>query len=242
MESENFDLESGGWLSTSQESPSERSEKQKESSKRAQAQLQKIQKDEKKAKGDNDDLFQILSRFIQNPLYDVLVPRVTLLLEKTYSSRFIMTVVALVSPEAAHFLLEAIGKGKLITEVIHLHHSEIREKFHEDTTHTSIRSWISTWINTSQEFLTKDTSSVVLSQKLSLLLASPDRRYASEALTEFFTFFFDMRNIDIDEKKSRAYADFILWELQKSLTKHLETADTDLRSQENVDTNTLFGI
>jgi hypothetical protein len=52
------------------------SEKQKESYKKAQAQIQKSQKDEKKAKSDNDDLFAILLRFIQNPYYEELIPMI----------------------------------------------------------------------------------------------------------------------------------------------------------------------
>jgi hypothetical protein len=48
----------------------EKSEKQKESYKKAQTQIQKSKKDEKKAKGDNEELFHILTRFISNPYYE----------------------------------------------------------------------------------------------------------------------------------------------------------------------------
>lgn len=75
MESD-LDLESGGGISGSAEVAREASEKQKESSKKAQAQLQKTQKDEKKAHQDNALLFQVLSRFLQNPYYESLVPSV----------------------------------------------------------------------------------------------------------------------------------------------------------------------
>lgn len=242
MESENSELESGDWLSNSREVSTEKSEKQKESSKKAQAQLQKIQKDEKKAKGDNEDLFIILSKFIQNPLYEPLVPRVTLLLEKTYSSRFIMSIVALVFPEAAYFVLGATGNQELISQVKHLYHSEIRKQFHDDDIHSSIRDWISTWIRVSQEFLTKDDNSIVLTQKLSTLLASVDQKYASMALADFFSFFFDMRNIVIDSKKSSAYAEFILSELQKSLLVFLSKSDGDLKKWEEVNVDNLFGV
>lgn len=242
MESENSEFESGNWLSSSWEASKEKSERQKESSKRAQSQLQKIQKDEKKAKWDNEDLFLILSRFIQNPLYETQILWVTSLLEKTYSSRFIMSVVALVFPEAAQFVLRATGNQSLISQITHLHHYELRQKFDDETIHASIRDWMSTWIRVSQEFLTQEESSLILMEKLSNLLASSDRKYALLVLSDFFSFFFDMRNLSIDTKKSLAYADFILSELQISLLKYLDTSDTDLRKWEEIDTNRLFGI
>jgi hypothetical protein len=101
------DIESSG-LTGSAEAPSEKSEKQREASKKAQSQLQKTQKDEKKAKGDNDILFQILSHFIKNPYYEELVPSVTKLLEIGFPSRYILGLVALVYPDAALHLFSVI--------------------------------------------------------------------------------------------------------------------------------------
>lgn len=98
-------LDSGNGPSSGSEKASEQSEKQKESSKRAQSQLQKTKKDEQKAKGDNTILFYILTRFIQNPLYDELIPTVTILLESTYPSRFILCIISLIFPEAAQHVL-----------------------------------------------------------------------------------------------------------------------------------------
>lgn len=140
-----------------------------------------------------------------------------------------MNIVALVFPEAAYFVLRATGNQEFISQVTGLYHSDIRLEFHDDEIHVSIRDWISTWIRVSEEFLTKDESSVILTQKLSSLLASSEKKSANIALTDFFLFFFDMRNITIDAKKSAAYAEFILSELQNSLLAFLGKSDEDLK-------------
>ncbi len=70
------------WLGQSAEWPKEYSEKQKDAYKKAQSQLQKTKKDEGKAQGDREVLFQILTRFIQNPYYEDFVPWITEILAK----------------------------------------------------------------------------------------------------------------------------------------------------------------
>jgi hypothetical protein len=81
------------------------SEKQKESYKKAQVQIQKSQKDERKAKSDNDDLFAILLRFIQNPYYEELIPMIIELLQISTPSRLILIYIAILYPEAALYIL-----------------------------------------------------------------------------------------------------------------------------------------
>ena len=107
---EDFDLSTSESpeSTSSPEAIREKSEKQKESYKKAQAQIQRAQKDEKKAKGDNDELFQILTRFIQNPYYESLVPRLTELLSIAFPSRPILGMLALIYPDAAYLVLSTI--------------------------------------------------------------------------------------------------------------------------------------
>ena len=123
---EDFDIASW-WESNeaagSPEAISEKSEKQKESYKKAQAQIQKSQKDEKKAKWDNDELFHILSRFIQNPYYESLVPRLTELLTIALPSRPIIGMLALIYPEASHNVMNSIGQGERINLLKSLYRS-----------------------------------------------------------------------------------------------------------------------
>ena len=116
--------------SSSEKSP-EKSEKQRESYKKAQAQIQKSQKDEKKAKGDNTDLFHILERFIQNPYYEELIPLITTLLGKSVPSRYIVSLISLFYPEATIHLLRTIGRHDDINLLLSLHHEAVRIDFDE---------------------------------------------------------------------------------------------------------------
>ncbi len=241
MESENFDLESSG-LSGSQEAPSEKSEKQKESSKKAQSQLQKTQKDEKKAKVDNDELFTILSKFIQNPFYEELIPLVNQLLEKSFPSRPILALVALIYPEATLYILDQIGKRDEIVRMTSLYRYQTLQIFEEKTLHESIRGWISFWMSFSSQFLVQESNSVVLGQKLLILLESDDRKIFTEALMRFFQFFLTTRNIEINESLARSYSVFIVSEFEKIITHWMEQADGDLRSSQDIDVKTLFGV
>lgn len=217
MESENFDIESTG-LSGSQEAPSEKSEKQKESSKKAQAKLQKTQKDEKKAKADNTELFIILSKFIQNPFYEELIPGVNKLLEKTFPSRPILVLVSLLYPEATLYILEQLGKRDEIVRMTSLYRYETLQIFEENTLHESIRGWISFWMSFSGQFLSQETNSVVLSQKFIHLLSSEeDRSLFIDVLTQFFQFFLTTRNIQLEYKRARSYSMFIMSEFEKTV-------------------------
>ena len=235
-------LDSGNGPSSGPEKTPEQSEKQKESSKRAQSQLQKTKKDEQKAKWDNTTLFYILARFIQNPLYDDLIPIVTALLESTYPSRFILCIIALVSPEAAEHLLGATGRGGEREKFLRLHHYSEKTPFHNDAMHPSIRDWVSLWMTSSQEFLTSSEGSVVLQQKLMTLFSGEKRSLAHEALMLFFSFFLDMRNVSIEKGKAETYAEFISSEYEKSVKKSLTTADKELRLEPTIDASSLFGV
>ncbi len=241
MESENFDLESSG-LSGSQEAPSEKSEKQKESSKKAQAQLQKTQKDEKKAKTDNTELFAILSKFIQNPFYEELVPSVNRLLEKSFPSRPILVLVSLLYPEATLYILDQLGKRDEIVRMTSLYRYETLQIFEENTLHESIRGWISFWMSFSGQFLAQESNSVVLAQKFLNLLESEDRKLFTDTITQFFQFFLVTRNIELESHRARSYSIFIIEEFEKIMKQLLDRSDVDLRMQQDIDVKSLFGV
>ena len=147
MSLEELSLESGDGGITSQEAQGEKSEKQKESSRRAQVQLQKVQKDEKKAKADNEDLFHILSKFIQNPLYTNLVPDITVLLQNNFPSRYLLFLIALVYPEASYYLLEKTGQNQYKPYVLSLARYPEPTPF-SDSVHTPLRDWVTVWLTT----------------------------------------------------------------------------------------------
>ena len=242
MSLDELSLDSGevGW--DAREAPSEKSEKQKESSRRAQAQLQKTQKDEKKAKWDNDDLFLLLSRFIQNPLYEELIPSVVSLLQMWYPSRFILVIIALVYPEAAHYLMSKIGKILTETSYMHMHRYDSAYAFHNEHLHPSIRDWVTLWMTGAQDFLSHPESSVVLHQKTLSLLSSSSRITAEDGVKMFFVFFLAARNVSIQSTVAQSYAQYIVAEYEKVIQKYLDNADPDLRMQSSVDVKSLFGM
>lgn len=235
------DIESSG-LTGSAEAPTEKSEKQREASKKAQSQLQKTQKDEKKAKGDNDILFQILSHFIKNPFYEDLVPTVTTLLEQWFPSRYILGLVALVYPDAAVHLFTHIWYHDKAMKITTLHRYETLTEFHEQDIHASLREWVSLWINAFEKYMTFSDASVITSQKLVTLLSETHSESSIESTERFFRFFFVSRNVNISEKQSAQYARFIIEMLIKTLSKNLLFADEDLKKIDTLSENDLFGI
>lgn len=235
------DIESSG-LTGAAEAPSEKSEKQREASKKAQSQLQKTQKDEKKAKVDNDVLFQILSHFIKNPYYEELVPFVTRLLEIGFPSRYILGLVALVYPDAALHLFTAIWHHDKAMKITSLHRYSEMTDFHEQDIHASLREWVSLWINALEKYITFADASVVTSQKLVILLSDTHSQNAIGSAERFFRFFFVSRNVNISEKQSLQYARFITDTLIQILSKNLLLADEDLKKLDTISENDLFGI
>ena len=242
MSLDELTLDSGDGGMNSSEWPSERSEKQKESSRRAQAQLQKVQKDEKKAKTDNEDLFKILSRFIQNPLYTELIPDITVLLQNNFPSRFLLFLIALVYPEASYYLLEKTGQWAYKQSLLSLFRYSEPTTF-SDAIHVSLRDWITLWLTTGEQFITHPEASVVLVQKFSELLSSPTHGVvARKSLATIFRFFFREKNVILSPEKSLAYSDFILSQLKTSLEASLLHMDSDLKEVKEIREQDLFGI
>lgn len=235
------DIDSPG-LSGSSEAPSEKSEKQREASKKAQSQLQKTQKDEQKARGDNDALFQILVRFIKNPYYEELIPVVSRLLEEWFPSRYILSLVALVYPDAALFFFQSSGSPEKAMKITALHRYETPTEFHEEMIHPTLREWMSIWINSMEKYLILPDNSVITAQKLSTLFQWKSIETAIFASERFFRFFFVSRNLLLPEKQAFQYARFITDLSSKAVKKFLEWADEDLKKEDTFTQNDLFGI
>ena len=231
------------WLGQSAEGPKEYSEKQKDAYKKAQSQLQKTKKDEWKAQGDREVLFQILARFIQNPYYEDFVPRITDILSKEVPARLIMSLISLVYPEAALHILTSLGRKKDVDILLSIHKYEKRVDLDESILHPSIRSWMNTWSYTSRIYLIDPTTSVVLSKKLAGFFEGKARSDIVDIFGYTIHFFFTSRNIIIDHKKARSYAEFIISEYADSLEAFLSWADTDLTNLESdVASSALFGL
>lgn len=242
MSLDELSIDSGESWTHGTEWISEKSEKQKESAKKAQSQLQKTKKDEQKAKWDNDALFHILIHFIKNPYYEELVPVVTELLQEGYPSRYILSLVALVYPDAALYLFQAVGSPHSAMKITNLHRYIEPTVFHEDEIHQSLRDWISMWINAVEKFLNLPDRSIVLSQKFLLLITLDSPEIAILASERFFRFFFTSRNLLLPEKQALQYARFITDLIHNAAKKSLEWADIDLTRTEKLDEKDLFWI
>lgn len=234
-------LDSGSGLSTWWEKAREQSEKQRESYKKAQAQIQRSQKDEKKAKWDNEQLFHILERFIQNPYYEELIPIITELLGKSVPSRYILSMIALFYPEATIHLLTTIGKPKDIDLLLSIHREAEMSQFDESSLHPTIRTWMSVWVQSSQIYMTQAEMSVVLQNKL-LWLLSHDKSIL-DALAQGLLFFFRSRNLHAEKRTMLLYAEHIIREYITSLEKALNNSeDKELIETSVIEDHIFFGL
>ena len=187
----------------------EKSEKQKEAYKKAQAQIQRAQKDEKKAKWDNDELFHILTRFIQNPYYESLVPQVTELLAIALPSRPIIGMLSLIYPDAAHHVFHSIWLPERIHLMQTLYRYDAPWNFHESDLHESLRGWISVWIDSYDKYLVTEDASLIMQKKFANMIQKSEKKILSW-ITEFVFFFFQSRNVIISRSTTEAYSHFIL--------------------------------
>lgn len=242
---EDFDIASA-WESTeasgSPEAIREKSEKQKESYKKAQAQIQKAKQDEKKAKQDNNELFNILTRFIQNPYYEKLVPRLTELLTIALPSRPIIGMLALIYPDAAYHVLVSIGQWERIHTLKTLHRYEEPWDFQESTLHESIRQWMSIWIDAFDKYSITDNSSLIMQKRFFSMIENSESVILA-SITEFVWFFFSSRNIVISVNVTESYARFILKNIRTTLQKSLSShPDKDIINEESASDIELFWL
>lgn len=228
-----------GW---SPEALREKSEKQKESYKKAQAQIQRAQKDEKKAKHDNDELFHILTRCISNPFYESLVPRLTELLSITLPSRPIIGMLALVYPEAAHHVLHTIGQGDRIRLLQSLHRYLEPWNFIESELHETIRQWITVWIDSFDSYILIEGSSLIMQKKFLTMIYSAEAPILG-GITDFVYFFFQSRNIIISAATVESYGRFIIKNIRENLEKSLNNhPEMDIFQKEDTIDSNLFGL
>lgn len=230
------------WGTPSPEAIREKSEKQRESYKKAQAQIQRAQKDEKKAKQDNDELFQILLRFIKNPYYESLVPRVTDLLIAAMPSRPIIWMIALIYPDAAHYILHTIWKTEDIHILKTLYRYDEPWVFHEWNLHETIRKWMSIWIDSFDKYMVSDDASIIMQKKF-IAMIDESEKIILWGLTDFLFFFFESRNIIISYTTTESYARFILKNLYKTLETSLSVhPDKDIILEQDITDSALFWL
>ncbi|MFZ2255717.1 MAG: hypothetical protein WAW59_02785 [Patescibacteria group bacterium] len=185
-------------------------------------------------------MFLILERFIQNPYYEELIPLITSLLGNAVPSRYIVSLIALFYPEATIHLLTAIGKHDDIQILLSLHHGDKTEEFDEATLHPSIRTWMSTWVHSSQIYITHPEMSIIMQKKLLTLLSNEPSMI--DALTEGLYFFFTSRNLHVEKRTMKRYAEHITSEYIVALEHSLALGDAELFDTATIENHVFFGL
>lgn len=163
-------------------------------------------------------------------------------MEEGFPSRYILSLVALIYPDAALFLFGTLGSHEKAMKITTLHRYDTPVEFHEQDIHASLRDWMSLWVSATEKYLARTDASVIISQKLLQLLRGKSSETAILASERFFRFFFTSRNVLLPEKQSYQYARFITDLILKSVEQSLVGADEDLKQQPTIDEKDLFGI
>lgn len=208
----------------------ETSEQYQEKARKTQSQLKKIQKDEQFAKEDNQKLFLILSRFIQDLYYQSLIWDISRLLQISVSSRWILAFISLFYPDATYFVSDTLQKKEKLNLLLKLPKYSELQNFDEKTISPQITSWITEWIRLMEEFLVHDSGSILMIKKMHQDISWQHSFVIVESISHFLIFFFATRNITISEEKSMEFARFIQKNLSELLWKYLQAQEANLQT------------
>ncbi len=187
------------------------SEKFKESAKKAAAGIKRVQKDEQKAKKFDLILVDFLVIFIRDKKYDEILESLFKVLDSGISSRFIVAILSLVYLPISDKIREITGKENLKF----FYHSNENKDFDDSDIDPILRDRINHWIEDIVSIMSFDPSGIVDKRTLELIKNTDVLKFTSKV----FSFFFKEINMNISPSKSNSYADFILQEVQKVLSK-----------------------
>lgn len=219
-------------------------EEYSEKAKKAQIQLKKIQKDEKMAKWDNDKLFLILQRFLSDSYYESLIAEIVYFMQVGVPSREIIALLSLFYPDATFYVADSLGKKDKLNLLLSLPRSETIQFFDEKNIHPAISWWMREWIVLMESFVISPDSSILMMKKFSELISGQELANIEKNFTTFIIFFFQTRNIKIDDATARNYARFILKNLRDNLFKYLQSQSENIQellSDATTDVNDFFG-
>ncbi|EKE26757.1 MAG: hypothetical protein ACD_4C00159G0002 [uncultured bacterium (gcode 4)] len=212
---------------------SETKEEQKEKKERyskSLAWIQRTQKDEKKAKKDNDNLFDIIIEILKNEKYDILIPFVIDLLKIESPSNFILWSLSLVYSDAAILIRKNYNKNNTLPEILekkdikdnllvkeYIKKEELTE-FNEDNLDPNIRKRINEWIEDIYNVIDFDPSTIVSNRFLSLTWKKEKENFIN-LLCATLTFFFYELKIIIPKNVAFKYSEFIFSEIRRKVEK-----------------------
>lgn len=186
---------------------SEVSEKFKEAVKKAGAWIKRVQKDEKKARKFDLLLAAFLTQIIRNPKYDFLLEDLFKTLDSGYSSNFLLWILSLVYLPISDKIRELSSKN-----LIEFDYVKTFEKvnFDDNNLDESIKNRINFWLEDIIDIISIEYSSLQISQVKTLFLKREEYNQLLIFSSLVFEFFFEELNIEISQKKSQNYIDFIM--------------------------------
>jgi hypothetical protein len=208
---------------------SETKEEQKEKKDRfakSLAWIGRTQKDEKKAKKDNDNLFDIIKEILKDPKYDVLIPFVVETLKIQTPSNFILWSLSLIYNDAALLIRANYNRNNslvIIPENKNMENSlvdyirkEEAIEFSEENLDPNLRKRINEWIEDIYSVICFDPSTIVTDRFLGLI-SKNEKEHFINLLCAILTFFFYDLNITIPKSIAFKYSDFILGEIKRKV-------------------------
>lgn len=219
------DLDSGEVSAQTRETSEQQKEK-KDSYKKWLAWIQRTQKDEKKAQKDNDFLFKIVSKILENEKYDILLPFIVELLEIGTPSNFILWGLSLVYEGAVEIIRNNYSSKEWILPSVETNNKLIFDyqktseliEFNEENLDKILRNRINEWIEDIYRVVSNDPSTIISHRFLSLTSEKEKIKFIN-FLSALLTFFFYDLNIVIQKNTAFNYSEFILWEIRKKVDK-----------------------
>lgn len=199
---------------------SEQQQERKDNFKKWLAWIKRTQKDEKKAKKDNDFLFDIIVEILRDKKYDILIPFIVELLEIWAPSNFIIWAVSLIY-DKANILIKKnyswVENEKALTKLEYKKTNEMIE-FKEETLDITLRNRINEWIEDIYSVVSNDPSTIISKRFLTHTSKKEKEKYIN-LMVAILTFFFYDLNIVIQKNIAFKYSEFILGEIRKKVEK-----------------------
>lgn len=178
--------------------------------------VQKIKKDEQRAKKDDIYLAHVLVDFLKNKKFDPLLPYIFSLIDLQVSSNIIVWIISLIYKPASDTIRKNFPIWKMVEFDYQINFN--RQEFNEDNLDLKIRNRINEWIDDIYTIITLDPS-YILTKRSSEILEKWEKKEIIKLISKIFIFFLNSLNFEISEKKALLYSDFIAWEIKNKLDK-----------------------
>lgn len=197
----------------------QQSEKQREKTSKAIMGIKKTQKDEWRAKRDNDFLYECLRKIISSKQYDELIPHIFPLFSAEIPSNFIIGVFSLVYKPASdiirtHYIAQS--KEPQCIDFIYTPYTT-PQNFDENSIDPTIRNRINAWVEDIFTAIGYNPSVILTKKFLEIILVNKIKKNIIHFMAHTFIFFLETLHITISEEKAHLYSEFILSEVKKKL-------------------------